>query len=521
MKKFYIDLPPNKIEIVEFFFWTMVAYALFTWFSIQIHTSITADTLWLCDAASRLLAGQTMAAAYYDPNPPLSVMLYVPPVLASMTGLITIHDAVFVYTLLILALSALLTYNILKVIPGIELTTAVSATVALVMANTILSSLSFTERDQILGMMLLPFVLTQTGITKKWPLPPVIKHTTLILGAALILLKPHHGLIPTLIILHRAMAEKRLSVWRDPDFMYLASAVVGYAAILFFYFSDYLNIILPDVTDLYLMNFSEFALIKGVFCALLCITGLLIAFIINNKLWLTYYFFAAAMISIIPFIVQMRGYEYHLMPATTFFWCAVAVMSKDSLQKFMAPQLSLFLTTLLMTVTAFSLTTVRIYFPTHEQYKELPLAKFLEDCESPCPVFVLNNHIEITHQTALYSDKPWASRFPSFWFIPGIFDTDKTTPAELARYREKYGRMVAEDLALYKPQRVLIGTFKLKDGSMFDFIDFFGAEEPFRKEWARYRRNGEFTMDQRVYFPRTSLDKPHPMTYLVFERRPD
>ncbi len=521
MKNFYLSLPGNKTPLVEFLFWTLVAYALFTWFSIHIHTSITADTLWLCDAAGRLLSGEKMGESYYDPNPPLSVLLYVPPVLLSLTGWATVYQSVFFYVLLLLAGASFATYCILKFIPGLEATTILLITVTLIIFNTIVTSISFTERDQMIGMWLLPFVLTQIAITKKWPLPSTLKHATLLTGAVLILLKPHYGLFPALILLHRVVTQKRLNVWKDADFLYLACAVLSYAAILVIFFSDYLRVVLPDVINLYLHNESTFALMRGILWALVFLIGISTAAIINNKSWIIYFLFIAAFVNLIPFIVQMRGYSYHLFPALTFFWCGAAVLGKETLQKIMAPHYALIAMMLIIIVAALALSPARMHFPTHEQYKELPLAKFLESCEDPCPVFVLNDHIEIMHQTALYSHKPWASRFPSFWFIPGIFDTDNTSPEAFAAYRAKYGYMVAEDLARYKPKLVLIGSFKLKDETTFDFLNFFSAEEAFRREWAHYKKKDDFTMDQRVYFKGTSLDKPRPMVYQVFERKND
>lgn len=509
----------QKTDLLEFGFWVMMAYALFTWFSIQINNSITADTLWLCDAAGRWLAGQRMSDAYYDTNPPLSVLLYVPPVLAVKTGLITLHHAVFGYILLILGISAAITYRFLKAVPDIDMPTALTATAALIISNTILITSSFTERDQIVGIVLIPFVLAQVAMTKKWPLPPVLKHVALFAGALLVLVKPHHGLLPTMILIHRAISEKRFTVWKDADFLYLAGAVLAYAAVLIFFFDDYLHIIMPDVAALYLNAVNAFALWRALFYATIFLAALLFAIIFGAKSWMGFFMIGAAFISLIPFIVQMRGYHYQLLPAQTFFCCGIAILAKDALQKYMTQHYAMIVTTLIMIVVSFGLTPARLTLPTHEQYKELPLAKFLESCESPCPVFVLNDHIEIIHQTALYSDKPWASRFPSFWFLPGIFDTDKTLPEEFIRYREKYGRMVAEDLAHYKPKLVLLGEFRVKEGEFFNFLDFFSAEEPFRKEWAHYKKKNDFIMDQSVYFKGTSLGKPNPMTYQVFERR--
>lgn len=520
MKKIYLSLPENKTGMVEFLFWTIIAYALFTWFSLQIHTVITADTIWLCEAAERFLSGEKMSLSYYDPNPPLSVLLYIPPVLAAMTGMISIYHAVFGYTLIIALGCASFTYHLLKSMPGVEATTALTVTAAFIMTSTILASLGFTERDHILGMALVPFVLTQVAITKKWTLSPALKHITLILGSVLILVKPHHGLLPTLILIHRAVTQKRLNVWQDPDFLYLAGAVLTYGALLFFVFSDYLHIVFPDVLSLYTGESRKHVLMSGLFYGMIYIIGMLISVIVGDKSWLSRFFLIAALVSLIPYIVQMRGYQYQLLPAAIFFWCSMSVLGKETLQKFMAPHLSMILITLIVAITAFFLTPARVYFPRHEQYNELPMAKFLESCEFPCPFLVINNHIEITHQTALYMKREWASRFPSFWFMSGIL-SDNTTASELERYRQKYGDMVAEDLARYKPEVILITEYEAFPDKIFRFVEFFMPVESFREEWVRYERTDDFVMDQGVYFTGTRLGKQQPRTYQVYRRIKD
>src|SRR5690606_32184496 len=118
---------------------------------------------------------------------------------------------------------------------------------------TVLSSVYFGERDQILGIALFPFVMIQLGLTFSWPRPrPAVFWSVVIFGAVLILLKPHFGLLPTILLLHRAILQRRLALWKDPDFIALVTATSCYILFLLVFFSDYLTIILPDVLRLYL-----------------------------------------------------------------------------------------------------------------------------------------------------------------------------------------------------------------------------------------------------------------------------
>ncbi|QQG35644.1 MAG: hypothetical protein HYS17_08975 [Micavibrio aeruginosavorus] len=519
-KTFYLSLPDNRKDIVEFFFWVVIAYALFTWLSIQSHTAITADTMWLCDAAGRLLSGQKMSERFYDPNPPLSVLLYIPPALVTMAGWLPAYTSVFYYTLFLVLLFSYLTFCILKSAPAVDTTASMTVTGALFVSATVMASLSFTERDQILGAALVPFVLSQIALTRNWPAPRFALHMALLLGAVLILLKPHHGLVPTLILLHRLITQRRLSVCKDSDFLYLSGAVIAYMALLFAFFKDYLTVIFPDVLILYFSTPTLNIFIKAAAYSMVSITALLIAGIFNNRNGLVFLFLLFSLVSIVPFLAQMRGYHYHLMPALIFFWCGIALLGKEALQKFMSPHYGMIVMTAIMSILAFALTPTRIFFPTHEAYSDLPMTRFLnEQCPSPCTFFVLNDHIEITHQTALYTGHSWASRFPSFWFLAGLYNNTDISPAEFEEKREKYARFIAEDISHYKPRVIMLGEFKINEKTTFDFVEFASVDSNFRKEWSRYAQEDDFNMDQRVYFTGTNLAKPRPMTYQVFIRK--
>lgn len=520
-KPFFIELPDNKADLVNFAFWALLAYALYTWFSIQIQVNITADTFWLAEAAERLLRGETASQSYYDPNPPLSMIFYIPPVLATATGWISLHNALFFYTLLFASGAALATYRVLRTVPGLEKTTAIAAASALIIAATVMASKSFTERDQIIGMWLVPFVLTQLALTKGWPVPAWLRHLIFFTGTFLILIKPHHGLLPTLLILHRAYTQKRISVWKDADFLYLAAGVIAYAAILLLYFSDFLYVVLPDIWQLYGHENTKFVLYRAGYYALLCVAILLFAVMVGRTSWLPYFFLWAALISLVPFVVQMRGYHYQLLPMVTFFWCGMALFGKELFQRYMSPVLALMLVTAAMTVIAFIATPSRLHAVTAMQYPELPLARALTDCPAPCPFFVINNHIEITHQTAAYTGKEWASRFPSLWFLSGLHRLQQANPAEYERLRHKYEIMLAEDLNRYKPRYVMVGRFTLQGGMDFDLFETFGQEDDFQKAWAAYRPRPDLVINQGLYFPDQRHFRNLKITYKVFERKPD
>ena len=55
-------------------------------------------------------------------------------------------------------------------------------------------------------------------------------------------------------------------------------------------------------------------------------------------------------------------------------------------------------------------------------------------------------------------------------------------------------------MARYQPKFILIGSFKVINGEIFDFLDFFAGRDDVKAQLAHYRKKDDFTMDQRVYF---------------------
>ncbi len=510
---------PSGNGTIIFYICALMAGALYAWFKVHYNAVITADSLWLTEAATRFLHGEKMSESYYDANPPLSVLLYIPPALMAASGLVAVYHAIFFYTLALLAFFSFLTYKLIRHIPGSDAVTALIVASGLVIANTIQTSVSFSERDQILGMALVPFVLTQLFMTCQWPMPRWLKHTTLVFGAVLILIKPHHGLLPTLILLHRAWTQKRITLWKDADFLYLAGAVIAYLVICLTLFNDYVSTILVDAPDLYIQPFKPQVLARGGYYALIIMIAMFSGMLLKRSSWIATFFFLCAIASLVPFVVQMWGFHYHLLPTTSFFACGLALLFRDSLLKIMNIRSAAFAGVLGLLVFSFVTRPLLSQFPTHESYLAMPLTKVISECEKPCPFFILNDSIEITHQTSVYTGQPWASRFPALWFLLALNREDSAlTDEQKLVYQKKYAHLVIEDLARYKPKLVLLGELKFMPEKEFKWNDFLSVDDQFKSEWSHYTRTGQIELDQRIYFKGTKMDKPLPQTYQIYKR---
>ena len=61
-----------------YWIWLAAALLFLPWAYVQSQISINGDAVWLTHAAQEFLRGQRMTDAYFDNNPPMSYLAYIP-----------------------------------------------------------------------------------------------------------------------------------------------------------------------------------------------------------------------------------------------------------------------------------------------------------------------------------------------------------------------------------------------------------------------------------------------------------
>ncbi len=502
----------------------IMALGLLPWFVMQWHTSLNGDITWLILAAERLLDGQSMLQSYYEVNPPLSILYNIPPVLIGKILPVPDQYVIFFYFLALIAVAAFAMNEIAKRWDFIDRDVRYILIAAFVIPNTIIATVSIGERDQIVLLGLLPFLMAQLSMTWGYKLPGKLFWPVMVFGVIAVLIKPHFGLLPTLLLAHRAVAQKRLfSIMRDPDFLSLAIGTLSYIAIVWFFFRDYVDVIMPDVIALYASNkHYEYAVPQLLWHSYLFITflGVEAAFspLEGRKKRLLVLFYAGALAALVPFAVQMKAFYYHLIPAIVFFFCGFG-LSLHSYADVYLKRLRFIGAGVVFAlfVMAYINRPLLLEFPKHDDYKTFPLTQEIAKCEEPCPVFMFNDSIEVMHPTFFYMGRENASRFPTLWFLPKLVEHPDSP--EAMPYRAKYAEMVGEDLKNYQPKMLLIGQYWVEDNvKMFDFAEFFSVSPLFKEEWAHYKKDRRIIVNRKPYFAGTELGEDFPMTYDIYLR---
>ena len=518
--------PKIKSGSFDDFFWPLVLLVLAPWIMQQFGQSMNADTAWLTIGAQRIMNGQTMATHVYDNNPPLALIFHMPIVWLSRMGIPVFYADTF-YFLGLLAVSVAAISAILKRWNFLNHQEISVITATYVITMTILSHMDFGQRDHMLMLGLFPFVLLQTSMTYDIAIPDKIKWPVLVLGVFAILIKPPHGLLPTLLLIDRIVKRKNiLSVLRDADFICLAIGTILYVAITWFFFNDYATQVLPSVLSLYIPDMKIWLIAQTGFYVLLAGTMMLTALAVPmeakvRNVILGLYLFA--IVSLVPFLVQMQGFHYHLMPAFTFFTCATFLTAYEFLNRTIGKTWAPLATAAACFVFAYTLVPLNPYFPRHEDYKNFEITKRIEECGDSCNAFyIFASDNAIAPTTAIYTGRTYASRFPAYWFLPRLLLMKKSKDPRFESYKKKFGDMAADDLAYYKPGILFIGRFEVfgDENKLFDYVGFFSSDEAFRDEMDHYEKTGAISVNWKDYFAGVRQAQDRIIKYDIYKRKP-
>jgi len=503
----------------------LLALFFVSWLLMQCFQVTNLDSVWLAKCAERMTGGMKMSEGCFLPDPPLCVFLYWIPALLEKYAGCPLSLSIPIFDFLVLALSVLAAHDILKrleVVSDVERHVLLFAFVA---ANTLLTGAWFGERDQIAALGLFPMVLMQYGLTRGIQFPSRFKWSTLVLGSLAALLKPHYGLIPAAMLLHRVLERRRWHFIRDPDFIALAGCSVAYVAITLIWFSDFITVILPVALKLYVLPPFEghsvwpAALIAGGFIS--CMLPLLFIGAKRGLSELPFLLMVCAALSMLVFILQNKGLAYHIFPTTGFAFAAMAI-----------PVMRLFdgraalKTCLLLASAAFVSVPLNLATPHRKNIEEFPVTKEVNLGIPGCSFFMFDDIANIMHVwQETHCDM--ASRFGLLWWLQPLLrekmaassDIPKEETDKLARM---FAHMVTEDFQRWKPDVVVLLQEPMIGGSVFDFAGFFSSIDPeFAALWKKdYVYSKDITALKPLYFVgRQREDRDKALHYIVYRRR--
>ncbi|MGH1404490.1 MAG: hypothetical protein ACRBDL_09620 [Alphaproteobacteria bacterium] len=523
MKTDYIPL----LTLVFF----IVAFALFPCINTQSQYLVNGNISWLLTSAQRMIEGQSLAGHIYETNPPLSIMLYIPHVLIAKLLNTSPVDIVFATTFFFVLVSTSVTALILRYITNIENTIKPVIIAVYLISITIATTLSFSEREHYIIMMMLPFILCQFAINNKQHIPNALLIPVFIIGSIGILIKPHYGIVPTVLMFQRIYQDKTVTSFFKIDFWVLFATTCAYLILLGTIFLEYSTTIFPDVVNLYLTNDQIATTFKTGELYITCFILMPVLEFFRTDLTkeqkkFLFLFYSSSLLCLIPYFAQMKGYYNHLIPAYVFFLCGLSlsiafrtaqIWKDKTIMHLLVPCIAI-----LSFLNVFSALSKNVI--TQEEIKSLPITRYIEDnCQKPCTFFAFHSDIELFNPTAIAMGYTHGTRFPSYWFLPQLIISLENNHGQTPYYqslKDKYLHLVAEDLEYYKPSLLLIRKdVQINKDIHFDYVAFFEKNPQFNKIMKdSYTLIETKEFDRGLYFKGTTLGGVSMMEFDIYKR---
>ena len=233
-------------------FWGLlfIIYSV-VWAGLYLDLPINTDFGWLLTCLERFMAGGTYTRDFYETNPPLSFLIYLPAYPLYRTVIDNPGAIILLNTALYMGFSAVLLWRFMK-LHNYATPLIYGVFSAFLLANTWILGSSFGQKDQIVLIFLLPYAMLQVSLLAEKAVPGTLRIPSALLGGLAVCIKPHYIVVPALFITARYFFNRSLpKLIKSPDIIIFVLTGLAYLAFLRIAFPDFMETILPQVADLY------------------------------------------------------------------------------------------------------------------------------------------------------------------------------------------------------------------------------------------------------------------------------
>ena len=457
--------------------------------AIQLSTYPNHDVAWVLWGTREMLQGAQYGRDIIEPNPPLAWYLSMPTTILAMALGVPLDWTFRIALALAGAVSAasLVWLRPLRMTFAQSIMLAVVAAIALVT----LQGREFGQRDPVMMIAVLPYLALSARRFDGEPVPGLFARIAIGAIAGLgFALKPYFLVVPLLI-------EAILWVWgKKPQALFrsenvsAAVVILAYAGWLLAFEQPYLYEIIPLVRGIYWsFDHSTAFIFKQLWPLLVGVIPF--AFLtFQRKDGLGIVLLAAFCGFVFSYLMQHKGYHYHLLPARTVSLLLVAGVALD---ESLAQRLRLAALALAAALCALWMVQFIWWWPRARPGG--PLYSQIERINQSIARHAGGGHyLVITIRTypnfpaGIYAPSRYASRTNAQWFVPAVSQLRANgLPAEsIERHAREF---ILHDLR-HKPGLVMVDTDSeghTRGPRNFDILKFYEEDPAFRAEWRHYR----------------------------------
>jgi hypothetical protein len=448
------------------------------------------DNAWLLELSARMLDGGKYYTDFYELNPPLYPILLLPvDLLSQATGIAP-------YTLFVVWVSILLYFvsrRFLTILPVIAPDLGPGARVLLALylqaCLFLFPGYDFGQRDHVAICLIIPllcYFITEQS-TGRVTRTAVIAAVCAALG---VLIKPFLAGAVVLLVAVRITATRRILDLLLP--VVLPAALVGasYLILILALFPEYL-VMARVAGDTYSMYGTQQLLPAGSLPALLKLGVLALANEYlpssTNTRWNVRFLLAAAAGALLSYVVQHKGFAYHLVPFKILLGITLAPIGIALLRnpgRRLVWVVPTFLAAIFLIGARAEVVSLHAQNPPVRFYKEL--AAKLAQVNAGNRLFFFSTSLKPEFPLNVYYPFTPSSRFPCLW----------TLPAALARADEgDLITLVAQDFRRWQPTAFLVDESPDKQAlaQPFDFLPWFERNQQMRELLNGYQLAGRLS----------------------------
>lgn len=467
---------------------------------IQTHSVLNWDVSYLMHASSRLMEGGNYLQNFFETNPPMILFLYTIPVLLVKKLFLRFDVAlrIFVFSLSFLSLT-LCGYFFKK---NYQKNVFFISVLAIIFC--LLPTYEFGQREHLLILLIMPYVIATDLRLRKQRIPNMLALVIGFMAGCGFALKPFFVIPLILSEVYLVFLNKKLFAWVRVESMMLLAVLIGYLILIVSITPEYITESLPHIVALYYPGFARNILdltLKLTFCY--CILAVICFFSINQR-EKDGYINAILVLYLCGFmlvyVLEGTAWYYHIIPAFSFACLLLSLLFANFLTrniewKYTSQLLSAFLILFIIfcqpIIFIYNWSVAAIDDKKNGIRNEL-LSYMKSQGENHTCYFLSTSGFEFP----MVDEAKWisVSRFPSYWWLPGIINLKKQikTPAahsKILAEENYFVSKVVEDLTKYKPQYVFVDIKKINPQLVhnINYLNYFSNFSGFRQIWKHYR----------------------------------
>lgn len=492
-------------------FWLSVITLLFIFAVVtELNIFLNPDILYLTHAAERLLAGGSYSKDFFETNPPLILILYMPIVFLSKYLSIKILYLMLIY-FFSLAWLCLLTcaYLLKKIISNNNgyyylILTIISFVIF------ILPGANLGQREYLLLILTLPYLFTAVLRIENKPLPTALLILIGLFAAAGIALKPFFAILPALIELYIIYRKRNLLAFIRIETMIMMLFLISYLWSISYFTPDYLSQILPFVLRVYFVGVkSAWPIYFTKINVLFCFVPVVLYFLIKQDIryqTLNTVLLLSLIALILAFTVPLTLFTYQILPAFSLAMIlSTSLCGPLAIEKMNHPgiQSKIFNANIILVISLlFLITPIMQVYNDYLMYRSVLIN---QPAKNLFAFFNKHPHSTFTCYSSS-SSLIWVEFFTNakdtgpvsyFWWDRGfvILKNKHSPSSQLQKDRTLINKLITDNLIDKKPRFVFVHDSEGKEfvGRDIDYLAELSEYKPFKSAWKHYHLVNRFS----------------------------